>query len=355
MSPSFLKTLIQSISLIFVLLLVFGEMPAQKLDSLFKSEEIIQLELRADFSAIQEDRQEDPNSYDGELIQYEGETEVGRFTIKVKPRGNFRLNPTNCKFPPLLVNFKKGEVKNTLFDNQNKLKLVTPCQLEEDVFEEYLIYKMYNLVSDVSHRVRLANILYYDTGRDKKVFERTSFFIEDEDHVAERNDGFERDSFITPFDLNEDNVKKLGVFQFIIGNKDWYITSRHNIVIVQPNDTTQAPYALPYDFDFASFVNADYTKPKGVPDEMLENRRVYKGLCYSSEEFYEIFDFYKELRPEFEALIMNMEGISKFSRKQAVRYIDYFYEVTESNQLFTQEFLEQCKTRKDYFQFEKEE
>jgi hypothetical protein len=349
------KSFILLLSSMLILFFSFSGAPAQELDSLFQSEEIIQIELRADFSAIQEDRVEDPDSYEGELIHYDGEDVAGRFSVKIEPRGNFRLNPMNCKFPPLLVNFKKKEVKNTLFDNQNKMKLVTPCQREEDVLEEYLIYKMYNLVTDISHRVRLARILYYDTGKDKEVFERFSFFIEDEDHVAERNDCYEKDKFTTPFEIEENNMKKLGVFQYIIGNKDWYITSRHNIDIIQPNDTTRAPYALPYDFDFSSFVNAGYTKPKGVPDEMLENRRVYKGLCYSSEEFYQIFDFYKGLRPQFEELIMNMEELSKFNRKQAVRYIGDFYDVTESNRRFTEEFLQTCKTRKDYFMFEDEE
>jgi hypothetical protein len=231
--------------------------------------------------------------------------------------------------------------------------LVTPCQLEEDVLEEYLIYKMYNLVTEVSHQVRLVKMLYYDTGRDKKLFEKYSFFIEDEDHVAERNGGFERDKFITLLDINDENAKRMAVFQYMIGNKDWYETTRHNIVIIQPDDTTQAPYALPYDFDFSGFINADYTKPKGVPDEMLENRRVYKGLCYTSEEFEEVFDLFRKLRPDFNALIMNQDGISKFSKKQAVRYLDEFYYTLENKDQFKKEFLYKCKTRKDYFKFEK--
>ena len=326
---------------------------AGKYDSLFQSDKVISMELRSDFSAIQEDREEDPEYHDGELRYPGGNGDTVKLSVKIKARGNFRRDPFNCEFPPILINFKKEEVKNTLFDDQNKLKLVTPCQYEEDLLEEYLIYKMYNLVTDVSHQVRLVKILYFDTARNKKVFEKYSFFIEDEDHVAKRNGGFEKDRFITLFDLNQDNVAKMTVFQYIIGNKDWYETTRHNIVIIQPDDTTQAPYALPYDFDFSDFINAGYTKPKGVPDEMLENRRIYKGSCYSPEEFNEIFEFYRKLRPQFESLIMNQEGISKFSRKQAVRYIDDFYYVTEDPDRFKKEFLETCKTRKDYFQYEK--
>ncbi|MBR9997318.1 MAG: hypothetical protein KFF73_00035 [Cyclobacteriaceae bacterium] len=351
--PHLWKPLIVWIFLCVIILLPGRNASAAGIvDTLFQSERIIEMELRSDFSAIQEDRAEEPENHDGELIYLTNKSDTVRLSVLVMARGNFRRDPLNCSFPPIMVNFKKKEVENTLFDNQNKLKLVTPCQTEEDVLEEYLIYKMYNLVTDISHRVRLVKMFYFDTGRNKRLFERYSFFIEDEDHVAERNDCFEKDKFITPFDMDQDNVKKMSVFQYMIGNKDWYITSRHNIKILQPLDTTKVPYALPYDFDFSAFINADYTKPKGVPDEMLENRRVYKGLCYSREEFYEIFEFYRGLRPQFDALIMQMDGISKYSRKLAVRYIGYFYNVIEDDALIEKEFYGTCNTRKDYFKFE---
>ena len=333
---------------LFLLFLNINPVHAGKLDSLFQADQILNIELRSDFSAIQEDRVEEPGYHDGELIYTAENGETVKLSVKVMARGNFRRDPVNCRFPPLRLNFKKEEVKNTLFDKQNELKLVTPCQTEEDVLEEYLIYKMYNQVTEISLRVRLAKILYFDTGRGKKLFERYSFFIEDKGRAAKRNDGFERDKFITLYDLNSDNVKKMTVFQYIIGNKDWYETTRHNIVIIQPDDTTKVPYALPYDFDFSEFINADYTKPVGIPDEMLENRRIYKGICYTTDEFNEIFEFYRGLRPAFESIISNMELVSKFSRKQIMKYLDEFYSVTENSELFKREFLDVCKTKKDY-------
>jgi hypothetical protein len=321
---------------------------ATKIDSLFLSNEIINMELRSDFSGIQNDRAENPLYHDGELIYYTPGGDTTTLSVKVMARGNFRRDPKNCKFPPLLVNFKKNDVKNTLFDNQDKLKLVTPCQIEEDVIDEYLIYKMYNEVTDQSMLVRLAKILYFDTGTGKKIFDKYSFFIESKEHVAERNNAFEKDKFLTPFDLNSENLKKMSVFEYIIGNKEWFITTRHNVVIMQPNDSTLAPFAVPYDFDFSAFVDADYTKPKGVPEELLSNRRVYKGLCYNADEFKDIFNFYRELKPEFDSLISNMELIPKFSRKQMLTYIEQFYMVTESSELIQREFLDVCETKKDY-------
>jgi hypothetical protein len=321
---------------------------AAETDSLFQSDEIIKMELRTDFSAIQNDRAGNPGYHEGELIYYAPDGKSKKFSVKVMARGIFRRNPVNCKFPPLYLNFKKSEVKNTLFANQEKLKLVTPCQDEEDVIDEYLIYKMYNQVSDMSMKVRLVKILYFDTGNDKNVFEKYSFFIEEKEHVAERNNAFEKDRFVTPFDLNRENVMRLSMFQYIIGNKDWYFTSRHNIVILQPNDTSVASYAVPYDFDFSGFVNADYSKPKGVSEELLSERRVYKGICFTTEEFNDICIFYRQLKPVFESIINNTELISKHDKKQSIKYINRFYTVIESSNLIKKEFLDVCETKKTY-------
>ncbi len=321
---------------------------AFQVDSLFVSDEIINIELRSDFSAIEKDRVKNPEYHDGELIYYNSNGESTTLSVKVMARGNFRRDPANCSFPPLFLNFKKHEVKNTLFDNQDELKLVTPCQQEDDVLKEYLIYKMYNQVTDSSLKVRLVKILYYDTRKGEELFNKYSFFIERKEHLAERNNSFEKDIFMTPYDLNRQEVGKMAVFQYIIGHKDWFVTTRHNIIIMQPNDTSLEPYAVPYDFDFSAFVNAGYTKPKGVPDELLSNRRIYKGICYSTDEFKDIFTYYQKLKPEFESIINNMELLSKSQRRQLITYIDYFYSVTSNSALIKQEFMDVCETKQNY-------
>lgn len=306
------------------------------------------MELRSDFSAIQDDRALNPAYHDGELTYFTPGGETKKLEVKVMARGIFRRNPVNCKFPPLAINFKKSEVKNTIFKDQDKLKLVTPCADEEDVLEEYLIYKMYNQMTDLSLKVRLVKIRYFDTGRGKEIFEKYSFFIEEKEHLAERNNVFEKDKFLTPYSLNRENSKRVSIFEYIIGNKDWFYTTRHNVIIMQPFDTTLAPYAVPYDFDFSGLVNADYTKPKDVADELLSERRVYKGICCTSEEFNEVFQYFKDLRPAFESIVNNMELISKFNRKQILTYIKYFYTIIENDKLIKKEFLDVCETKKLY-------
>jgi len=319
----------------------------QKTDTLFLSDDVINMELSSHFSEIRADTAKDPKPHPGKLTYNDPDGKIRKFSVKVRARGDFRRNPEICTFPPLQVNFKKKEVRNTIFNNQDKLKLVSACQREEDVIEEYLIYKMYNQVTDMSLKVRLVKIRYIDTSTGEEVLVSHSFFIEHEDQLAERNNVYERDSVLTPFDIQRENFMKMSVFEYLIGNKDWFITSRRNVVIFRSRDT-KALYAVPYDFDFAGLIDASYTKPRNVSEKYLSKRRVYKGLCYTEEEFERIFEFYRNLRPVFESIINGQELVSKITKRENIRYLDEFYNTIRDKELFQKEFLDVCETRSMY-------
>lgn len=344
------KQAICKVSLCLVsIIFISASIKADETDTLFLSGEALNLELRSDFTAIRADTAKDPKSHDGKLILRSAGRKAKKFSVRVRARGDFRRDPEICSFPPLMVNFKKKEVKHTIFQGQDKLKLVTPCQKEEDVVEEYLIYKMYNRVTDLSMRVRLVRILYVDTGTGEEIFERYSFFIEDEDQVANRNNLTECDSIIlTPFDLDRENFMKMALFEYLIGNKDWFVTSKRNLVIMQAKDDPKKFYAVPYDFDFAGLIDASYTKPRNVPEKYLSSRRVYKGLCYTREEFEKCFAFYKSLRPDLESIINGQELISRSTRRENIRYLEIFFSTIEDQKLIKKEFLDVCETRKLY-------
>jgi hypothetical protein len=342
------------ISFFFKLLVLFAFnlalsvcVKGQQADTLFLSDEVLNIELRSDFTAIRGDTSSDPKPLNGKLTFYSSDGKTVKFTVKVRARGDFRRNPEICSFPPLQVNFKKKEVRNTIFNNQDKLKLVTACQREEDVIEEYLIYKMYNQVTDLSLKVRLVKVRYFDTSIGKEVLVSHSFFIEHEDQLGERTNVYERDSVLTPFDIERENFMKMSVFEYLIGNKDWFITSRRNVVIFRSRDT-KALYAVPYDFDFAGLIDASYTKPRNVSDKYLSKRRVYKGLCYTEEEFGRTFEFYRKLRPVFESIINGQVLVSKITKRENIRYLEEFYNTIRDKELFQKEFLDVCETRRMY-------
>ena len=117
---------------------------------------------------------------------------------------------------------------------------------------------------------------------------------------------------------------------------------------MQPNDTTLAPYAVPYDFDFSAFVDADYTKtPDGVTG-FPAGRRTYKGLCYEEAEFREVFDFYKELRSDFFAILRKQGYISTEKNSQIIDFINQFYAIIKNSETIKKEFMDVCETKKLY-------
>ena len=98
-----------------------------------------------------------------------------------------------CRFPPLKINLPKNSLGGTVFDGEDKIKMVSHCANrdsdEQNVLEEFLAYRTYNVVTDNSFRVRLARMTYVDSrGKDDPVT-RYAFFIEEKEAVAERVGG----------------------------------------------------------------------------------------------------------------------------------------------------------------------
>jgi hypothetical protein len=315
---------------------------SQELQPLFVSDEIVNIEIRSDFTKIVGDRTEFKEYQPAELLYKLKGEEKRSIKVMIKSRGNFRLNPDNCSFPPLMINFENSNTANTIFTGQKKIKLVTPCHGEEDLLEEYIVYKMYNRVTDMSFRARLARITYFDTGSDKKLFTRYSFFIEDEDKVAERVKSTVTDKEFSAVDIDRDNIKKMTVFQYMIGNIDWNISTLKNIVVMQPLNKESGPYAVPYDFDFSAFVDAKYTIPKGLADDIQSSRRVFLGLCLSPTEYNTTFDLFRKLRYSFEDEIKNQKYFSSAAKEKLLAFIALFYTVINNDTLLKQLILSRC-------------
>ena len=334
---------------------LFGQ---SDLDSLFRSDDLLYIELYSDFKGILDTRWYEDSVKGGEAEYYEAKILYGEeggqveIPLRIKARGQFRRNPKYCKFPPLMLNFKKKEVKGTLFDGQDKIKMVTFCQDQPEVIKEYVAYKMFNLITDWSFNVRLVNVRYINTPKNKKLYEKIGYLIEEDKKVAKRHDSKIIKKHHFPFDLDPDNEAMVSMFQFMIGNPDWFYTTGQNTDIMHPKDTTLAPMAVPYDFDFSEFVNADYTKPAGVPDEYLAKKRLFKGMCLSGEKLNEVIEYFNMMKPQFMEVINSNEYLAKFSKKECVNYLEDFYTIINTQDMLQTEVLDTCFTRKDYLPFE---
>ena len=86
--------------------------------------------------------------------------------VKIKARGNFRRK--HCLFPPFKIKFNKDDFGSSSVTEFNALKLVTHCRSQsaysERLQEEYLIYKMYESLTEFSFKSRMFRINYIDSG-----------------------------------------------------------------------------------------------------------------------------------------------------------------------------------------------
>lgn len=322
---------------------------------LFSSNETVQLTIEADFNTLRrQDRARDSEQRPAVLRWSVSGGSEGSLEIQIRTRGNFRLERRNCDFPPLRLNIRTRDAEGTLFHGQDKLKLVSPCKLgqsywEQYVLKEYLAYRTFNILTDLSYRVRLARITYVDSsGRDDS-FSRYAFIIEDEDAMAARHGGVVLDlpegRAILPYLQEPQHAVLVDVFQYMIGNTDWSGVYMHNMVPFRGPDGNVA--AVPYDFDFSGVVDARYA----VPDSSLSinrvTQRVFRGYCPDDvgrplELYDSTFALFREKKDEIYELWSSQEGMESGTVREVTRFFDDFYRTLEDPRRIESQIMRNC-------------
>ena len=232
---------------------------------LFSSDEPLNITIKSDFkSLIKGKKSEDPSYQAAELILSDPEGGEEIFEIKIKPRGITRRINSWCSFPPLMLNFKKKAVENTVFAGQDKLKLVAYCKNsdanEQYNIMEYLVYKVYQQFTPYSFKVRLVLATYIDTSEKYKPVTRYGFIIEHEKALAERNGGEIAELKLNNHDrCDRRSIDIFTCFQYMVGNTDWWVGNQHNVKILVVEG--KMPIPVPYDFDITGVVNVNYASP----------------------------------------------------------------------------------------------
>lgn len=310
---------------------------------LFDSDEILEFTLRGDLKTAFKDRGEDPQYYKATLHYEENQTTYD-IPLRIKTRGNFRKSIAGCKYPPLFLNFKKSATpENSVFKGQDKTKLVTPCVGDQYVIQEYLVYKLYNLITPLSFRARLVKVVFEDTVKEKFSDPYYSFLLEEEEQMAERNQliAFER-LHVKPEQTETELFLKMAVFQYMIGNTDWSIQYMQNFKFIGV-DSTSIPKPIPYDFDHAGIVGAPYAKP-AVELKMTSTRqRRYRGYCLPNmNELAPVFETFNQLKGEFNAIYRDNPLLSDGYKKQTLKFLDKFYETINDPKKASRDFLYPC-------------
>jgi hypothetical protein len=324
---------------------------ASPADPLFSAHTILDVELEAPFSKLSVERP-DEEEYDG-LLRYTAATgDVVELDVKIRTRGRLRRNKEICSFPPLRLNFRKSQVGGTIFANQDKLKLVSHCRgeannYEQSIIAEYLVYRIYNLLSDSSYRVRLLRPTYVYSDRDRQV-RSYAILIEHIDRLQKRLGGEPVRAENVPLNsIQRENLNLSSVFQFCIGNTDFSPRAAapgqrccHNqTVLVRENAPS---ITVPYDFDQAGLVGAPHAKPNPRFRLSSVRQRLYRGRCINNDLLPGTLELFQQHRAAIESLISNEAHLEPKKQARMLGFIDEFYKLIENPKQVTKKMVKAC-------------
>lgn len=320
-------------------------------DSLFQGDDILSVRITAPMATLLSDRPDD-EELPGKLHYAEADGSIAEFDIEIRTRGRYRRQAHVCSFPPLRLDFKTSAVKNSLFHKQDKLKLVTHCQAssryEQALLREYLVYRMLNVLTEKSYKVRMMLITYVDA--DDKLEDVTQHGF-----VIERDDRFAKRIGTQILEIPKTSVKSIdpqhmnlgSVFQFMIGNTDFSPIRAapgesccHNYELY--GNEGESILAVPYDFDQSGFVDAPHATPNDRFKLSSVRERLYRGRCANNEHLPATIAHFIDRRDEVTAVLNSLPPVSKSSLTMMSKYVDRFYSVITSERRINKELTKAC-------------
>ena len=318
--------------------------------SLFEGEDLLEVSLYFDLTKFLKKEERD-QTIDGRMILHLGETDSLERKVTVKYRGQSRYE--RCKYPPARITLKKPLYEGPGSGRIKKIKLVNQCQpgttYGDYVIREYLVYRLYSVVTDTSFRARLIRLTYFDTERKRKPLVQYGMLLEPEGLVESRLNLLEVNTkAVSMRHMLPTMIDRIAIFNYMVSNWDWSVPGQHNISVFSSPIFEYAGQGIPipYDFDLAGVVNADYAIP--LPETGLESNRdrTFLGICRSREVFESELRLFLSKKEEFYSVIENSPYLSRGAKKDITVFLDQFFEQLEKPSGFERMvdlFLANCK------------
>lgn len=323
---------------------------------LFADQTPLELKITAPFDALRDDDEERPEY--NSVIEFRGaDGENVALDIEIRIRGKSRV--ANCSFPPLSLDFTLRDVgtdtlAGTVFAGQDRVKLVTLCQPRDSyrdyLAQEFLIYRMLNALTDRSFRVRWATVEFVYSDNDRRdPFVEHAFLIEEDWEAAERL-GMEVVDVesLEVASLDVPHTVLLTAFQYLIGNTDWAVIEGppgeaccHNGKVIARNG--EGPFiVLPYDFDNAGLINAEYAVPSDRLRIRYVTQRLYRGFCVMNDQ---VDGAIETLNSRRETLlgILDDERLSERGRERAIDFVTDSFEILNDQRDRERRIYEACR------------
>jgi hypothetical protein len=246
--------------------------------------------------------------------------------LEIKARGKTRKEI--CMHPPIKVKWKKKSLDSLGFSPFNEMKVVLQCRLgktyEQYIFKEYLAYRLYNMISPYSYRVKLVRFCISDTRDTSKQFIKYGFFLEDDEQLAQRLHGRLLETPVSnTMSFDQDALFQFFVFQYMIGNTDWSFGNQHNVKMLRPNAGKVIP--IGYDFDYAGLVGALYAVPhESLPIKSVKER-YYKGTDCTKQQVQALNTFFLDKKEDVIAYSQYFPFLEKDGHREIDTYLKEFF------------------------------
>jgi len=320
--------------------------PVHRARGLFESDELMELTLQFDITTFQRKKSSEEN-LPALLTCHLNENDSVNNTIMLRARGNNRKKV--CSFPPIRLNFNQSDSTDDEFAQIDKIKMVTHCDPGnlDYTLKEYLIYKMYNVLTDYSYRVRLARIKYINTAKKNKAFSEYAFFIEPAEMLCKRLNAVEVENIkLTQRNIVPEVMDQMAIFNYMIGNTDWSVPIYHNVTILHKGllENSNLGIILPYDFDYSGLINTSYALPfEGLGIKSVRERK-YLGICRNREVYSERLIVFREKKEEFIRVIREFPYLKDKVKNEMISYLETFFRDLDKPSILLNKFTSDCIT-----------
>ncbi|MGH8028896.1 MAG: hypothetical protein ACREO3_03075 [Arenimonas sp.] len=316
---------------------------------LFDTQAPLTVTLQAPWAGMAKNKQS--QRYPAVLGYTDAQGQARRIDATVETRGITRKRV--CKFPPLRLRMAPAAVAGSYFAGQDSLKMVTHCRTGEAYHQYYvqelLAYRIYNLLTEQSFRARTLDVTYIDTAGGKPDGPRFAFLIEDVGDMARRND-LKKDprARFRRSDFDPAALSRFMLFQYLIGNTDWDVNSGpeadeccHNVRVVGAEGKGRIP--VPYDFDSAGMIGAQYAVPSEVLPIKDVSQRLFRGFCDHNDALEVARRQFLDQRQAIFALVNGEPRLAAKQKRGMTRYFEAFYATLGNDAEFAREITGKCR------------